>query len=409
MGELLDVLRSPALPAPSPRQGDLAPAFLGMLPTRRCNLACRYCGFMAQAAPGRAMDLKLARHALEWYLRRAGETGRREAEIHYFGGEPFYAPEVLDFTVHYARIRAAEWGVTVRFEAATNGVFGEERAHWAADHLDTIVLSLDGPADVQDRHRPRRNGGGSFESVARNARILSEGAAQLFFRACVTAQTVDRLPEIARWFCDEYRPRGVCFEPVQPLPHARPAGLEPPDAWAFARSFIRAAWVLEACGVETVYAAGDVHARRVSFCPVGQDVVIVSPDGDLNACYLLEQDWQAKGMDLRLGRIEPDGRVALDPTRVAAARRLNVLNKPGCAHCFCKWHCAGGCHVNHTSPGAAGAYDRLCLQTRLISLRNLLKTMGFDDLTPALLADDRALERAARQPSDALMDVGAEL
>jgi uncharacterized protein len=217
------------------------------------------------------------------------------------------------------------------------------------------------------------------------------------------------MSEIAAWFCQDYCPQGICFEPLQPGAQSQENQLEPPDPWAFARNFIRAARILEAHGVEPIYAAADIRTRRVSFCPVGQDAVIVSPDGAINACYLLQQDWEARGLDLGLGHMEDDGSIELDAQGVASARRLNVWNKPFCARCFCKWHCAGGCHVNHPLPNSPGDYDRLCLQTRLITLCNVLEAMGRQDLIGTLLEDSEAMEKAARQRVDTLIDVEERL
>jgi uncharacterized protein len=351
------------------------------------------------------MDLGLARDALTWYLDLVAGSGARTAGIHFFGGEPFCAEEVVQFAFHFARLKAAQIGCSVRFEVATNGTFDEELCRWAADSLDDIVLSLDGPAEIQDRYRHRKGGQGSFESVARSARILSEGRANLSFRVCVTEETVGSLSQIAAWLCQDFRPVAVCFEPVQPTAQSRAAGLAPPGPWDFGRNFVRAARVLEAHGVEAVYAAANIRARRVSFCPVGRDVPIVSPDGSVAGCYLLAKDWEARGLDMRLGVVD-GGSVRLDERAIAAVRELNVWNKPFCARCFCKWHCAGGCHVNHPLPGTPGAYDRLCIQTRIITLCNVLQAMGREDLTSALLDDTEALSRAMLQASDAMADGG---
>jgi len=348
------------------------------------------------------MDLELARDAVEWYMDLV--QGTDDVEIHFFGGEPFYAPEVLDLAVHLARLRAQDRGSTVRFETATNGAFGEARCRWAADHLDTLVLSLDGPPDIHDAHRPYKDGRGSYRTVDRSARILSEGACDLYLRSCVTDETVHRMPEIAAWFCENYGPQGVSFEPVQPMETPSGMSFAPPEPFAFARHFFQAAEILERYGIEPVYASADIHTQRVSFCPVGQDAVIVSPDGSIDACYLLEQEWQARGMDLHLGTIAGRGHVQVDPEAIAATRRLNVWNKPACAKCFCRWHCAGGCHVNHPLPDAPGNYDRLCYQTRLIAARNLLQAMGRHDLTRQLAQDDDAMQRLAAQPSDLLVE-----
>jgi radical SAM protein with 4Fe4S-binding SPASM domain len=403
LGEIASILNAEGKPAPWPKQGDLAPEFLGLLPTRGCNLACRYCGFLTADESHKVMDLKLARDAVNWYMDWVSRTGKQRAEVHFFGGEPFCAGEVLDLTVHLARKRAREAGCTLHFEAATNGVYSEERCRWAADNLHTIVLSLDGPADIQDQHRPYKDGRSSFPVVTRSAKILSAGAADLFFRSCVTRQTVDRMSEIATWFCQNFSPQGVSFEPVQPTAQSEAAQLEPPDPWKFARNFIRAAWILETHGMEAIYSSADVNTRRVSFCPAGQDVVIVSPDGTVSACYLLQRDWEAKGLDLRLGRME-NGSVHLDADAVASARSLNVWNKPSCARCFCKWHCAGGCHVNHTPANLPGTHDRLCIQTRAITLRNILKAMGRDDVAHDWIEDREAMVKSVLQVSDLLLE-----
>ena len=357
-----------------------------------------------------AMDLRLARDIVDWYMGLVSSGAQPSAEIHFFGGEPFCAPEVLDLAVPLARARARESGCALRFETATNGVLDQERCRWAADNIDTIVLSLDGPPDVQDLYRPYKDGRGSFEVVTRSARILSEGPTDLYLRACVTDQTVNRMAETAAWFCQEYRPNGICFEPVQPVNGPGSGPFVPPDPWAFARNYVRASECLNAYGVETVYASADIAALQVSFCPVGRDVVIVSPGGSLDACYLLRQDWEAEGLDLSLGRVGSDGGVHVDAERVTHVRGLNVWNKPFCARCFCRWHCAGGCHVHHVLPEPGEGYDRLCIQTRAITLHKILReAIGRPDLSHSLAQDAEAVERAVLQPSDRLLDQEAWL
>jgi hypothetical protein len=60
--------------------------------------------------------------------------------------------------------------------------------------------------------------------------------------------------------------------------------------------------------------------------------------------------------------------------------------------------------VNHNLTGTAGDYDRLCLQTRILTLRNILSAMGQKDLIRRLLNDQSAWEKAARQSPDTLVD-----
>jgi len=130
---------------------------------------------------------------------------------------------------------------------------------------------------------------------------------------------------------------------------------------------------------------------------VGSDALIVSPDGAVDACYLLQQDW--RGLDLRLGRLGEEG-FDLDAAAVQRVRDLRVEAKSLCRDCFCRWHCAGGCHVNHRADAPPGHYDRLCVQTRVVTLHRLLRQAGEADLAAAWLAarDDVAV----LQPNDRL-------
>jgi len=405
LSEILALLASRAATEPQPRCGPLAPAFLGLIPTRACNLACAYCGFLGCGDADVVMDLNLAREAIGWYLDLVSRAGRRIAEVHFFGGEPFCAAEVVDLAVHFARLKAADLGCDVRFEVATNGVLPPVRARWAADSLDSVVLSLDGPPDLHNRHRADRQGRGSSAAVMESARILSEGAADLSLRVCVTRESLScqNMAEVARWLCEQFRPAAVALEPLQPTARSDEAGLHPPDPWKFAAGFVQASRILAAHGVQAVYAAADIQARRVSFCPVGQDVPIVSPGGSVCACYLLPLDWEANGLDLRLGTVNGDG-VCLDGAAVEAVRAINVWNKPFCERCFCRWHCAGGCHVHHQPAGAPGAYDDRCIQTRAIALDKILSALGREVAALDLLKDFDRLAAAVLQPSDRLGD-----
>ncbi len=406
LDEILNHLKTKAPPLPAPKTGAFKPRFLGLLPTRACNLTCKYCAFQNGNQNTQIMDLNLACQAIDWYIDQINRAKEERLEIHYFGGEPFCGEELIVVTLHYARTRARERGYTIYFEAATNGVFTESRCHWVADNFDTIVLSLDGPPDVHDYHRRRKDGRGMSDIIARNAKILSEGPVKLCIRACITEATVKRMEEFAVWFCQEFRPQVVCFEALQSTPESIAAGLSPPDPWCFATHFIHAAQILEDYGVEAIYASTDIQAKQVTFCPVGSDAAIVSPDGTINACYLLERDWQTKGLDMRLGNLKQNGSVALDRSAVESIRRLNVLNKPACQQCFCKWHCAGGCHVNNPLPTTPGAYNRLCIQTRLITLHNILKTMGQERLMDRLLNSPQGLEQLMQPAGDTLFRAG---
>jgi radical SAM protein with 4Fe4S-binding SPASM domain len=122
----------------------------------------------------------------------------------------------------------------------------------------------------------------------------------------------------------------------------------------------------------------------------------------VSASYLLERDWRARGLDLNLGRLGAGG-MELPEEDLRRVRRL-AAGKPRCESCFCRWQCAGGCHVNHSFPGCPPAYDDFCIQTRLIAACAALDGLGLGPLADELMADRAEMQRLAGRPSDRLED-----
>ncbi len=349
------------------------------------------------------MDPDLAIGAVDWFGRHAKSAGLSSLPVHFFGGEPFQAPEVVDVAVHHARATAARLGLTARFEVATNGCFDAKRCAFVADYFDTVVLSLDGPEEIHERHRPSRNGSTSFATLARNALALGRSGSRLCLRACITRDTVASLPALTQWFCESFHPSGIVFETLQPTPQSEAAGLEPPDPWQFAVQCARAFVVAASFGTEAIHSASSITEIRHSSCPVGRDSMIVSPDGRVSACYLDQRDWQSQAMDLDFGRFDAPGTLDIHDPQLARIRELTA-SRGRCRGCLARWHCAGGCHVNHSFPGCPDTYDDFCIQTRLLVVFRLLSELDAHDTLDRLLDDRSSLERIALRSTDLLTD-----
>ena len=402
MEDILQQFSKPSLIIQRP-EGPARPPFLGLIPTRRCNLSCNYCGFGARNANDNNMSYEIAVRSVEWMAQTTLVSGHSMLEIHFFGGEPFVAGDVIDVTVHKARSIAAQFGLTPYFEVATNGVFNENQAKFVKDYFDTVVLSFDGPQEIHDLHRPVNKNRGSFVDVVKTARYLSKFYLDLCFRVCVSQLNVYQLENIARWFCTSFSPSTVVFASLQPNSESEAAGLFQPDPYEFAENYLRACEVLDSYGVKSVYASAETANISHSFCPVGSDVVIVSPDGRISSCYLQQQDWQARGLDMDIGRIDPDGTIQIDQSSIDRLRRV-VMDKPLCTRCFCKWSCTGGCHVNHSFPGGPNSYTDFCIQTRIVTACSLLRSLGLNREFHELLSDRESLQKLAQHHTDRMED-----
>jgi len=403
--DLLNRLSAPHDPLPLPRTNTTIddPYYLGILPTRNCNMACRYCDFLNGSGP--VMSRTTAQSSVDAYIDLLVRTGKKSGAIHFFGGEPFCAAEVVQFIVEYARAQSAEHHIRLHFEITTNGNYDDALATWAASHIDTIVLSLDGFAEAQNDQRPSRRGKSSFEQVSANAAIFSGGQCEFIIRSCISNQNVTDLPGMAEWMRQTFHPAVICFEPLTLSVQASANHLSPPDPLTFARQFCAAAALLQNDGIPLVLSTVDFSQNRVTACPVGNDALIVSPEGDINACYMLEKSWQEAGLDMRLGKVTQQG-FQIDSGAVQRMHQFSVYEKPLCANCFCRFHCAGGCHVNHATSQPAGQYDDLCIRTRLVSAALVLDSLGQQQLRARWLADDRLALQTAWQSSDRLIIPG---
>ena len=161
--------------------------------------------------------------------------------------------------------------------AATNGLFDADRCRWIATRFDTVVLSLDGPREIQELQRPALDGE-LFDRIEGNAQnplpgFSRPGLAGLHLHGdgwphggnCRLVH--HGIPARQRLF----------LAPLTELRFSRRFGLLPPPAMEFARNFHRASVILEHRGVKPVFSTADLTRSRISFCPVGKDALIVPP------------------------------------------------------------------------------------------------------------------------------------
>ena len=393
-----DILMSP-IQEPLRKTGKLDPEFLGILPTRSCNGACIYCDFGADKASSEKMSYKLAAEVVDWYADILKSENRSSLEIHFFGGEPMMARDVIEVVVQRARLVASEQNLIPFFEISTNGQYNALDAGFLAQYFNKVVLSLDGFKVVQDKHRPIRNKESSFENAIETARIISNSNADLCIRCCVSQDNLLKMEDFTEWLCQNFRLAAINFEILCSTSQTDLIGLYPPDPIEFSIRFQKSRKIAESYGVEVVYASDISDQPVVSSCPVGKDSAIVSPDGRISNCYLMPEKWQNLGLDLDFGFINCDGEIIMEARKIDDIRKM-VENKPRCGRCFCQWSCSGGCHVGITYPGSGLEYDNFCKQTRLISTFTLMSGLGMQDKIEELINTPSSIRKILNQVSD---------
>ena len=138
--------------------------------TEACNLRCTYCmhgsdlNWVRDHGPAQ-MSVATALQAVEYYLTR--QNPARTPVISFYGGEA-----LLNFSVIKAVVAAvAEHprGADTVFAIDTNGVLlAEEMIAFILQEKLFLQISIDGPAEIHDRHRVDVGGGPSFDRILAN-------------------------------------------------------------------------------------------------------------------------------------------------------------------------------------------------------------------------------------------------
>lgn len=368
--------------------GPAQPPFLGLILTRGCNMICRYCDFAA-GNNGCVMSEELVSQAIGSWAQCIHNVGGTRLDLHFFGGEPFTQPDLIEIAVHCARHMAWHYGMALHLEASTNGLLDKKMVGFVVDHFGTIVLSLDGEAEDHNLHRPLRGGVGSFSNVWKTAQVLADSPVELCIRVCISSANVERMPHIAQWLCESLHPHAITFEAMKANSCNGTTGLSSPPSLAFVRGFVAAWREAQRAKVDCIYAALCDKAR-ISFCPVGQDVLIVAPDRSIRSCYLRRHNWEATGLDMQVGQVSAEGNLCINQAALERLRNI-VAQRRRCIRCFCRWNCAGGCIVTETWPGHGLQYTDFCHRTRLIQACILLEQLGMAEHVDRLLSDQGAV------------------
>ena len=140
--------------------------------TLRCEHSCPYCQVSRRSADRERYDM-----SIETALRGLAVALSAPSpiiKIEFQGGEPLLNFELIRSIVPPAKERAAGLGKQVEFVITTNlALLTDEVLDFCREHSIHISTSLDGPADLHNRNRPRP-GRNSHELVVDGIRRVRE-------------------------------------------------------------------------------------------------------------------------------------------------------------------------------------------------------------------------------------------
>ncbi len=183
--------------------------------TLRCEHSCPYCQVSRANDDRREFDMSeaTASKALDLVFRSPAQG----IKIEFQGGEPLLNLPLIRFVVQDALRRNQVAARDLQFVIATNlAVLNDEALSFAREHNILLSTSLDGPADLHNKNRPRP-GGNSYEKAIdgiRRARMVL-GRDRVGALMTTTSESLGRVREII----DEYVRqdfRSIFLRPLSP-------------------------------------------------------------------------------------------------------------------------------------------------------------------------------------------------
>lgn len=162
--------------------------------TQNCNLRCKYCvysgSYRNRTHTNKRMDFKTAKNAIDFYYKHSSAAD--VARIGLYGGEPLLEFALIKKVVSYSE--ALFNGKKLRFNMTSNAtLLNEEIVDFLQTHNFDLMISLDGPKDIQDKNRVFADGEkGTFDVIMEKLEMIQkrfpEYMSQITFNAVIDTE-----------------------------------------------------------------------------------------------------------------------------------------------------------------------------------------------------------------------------
>jgi His-Xaa-Ser system radical SAM maturase HxsB len=183
--------------------------------TLRCEHACPYCQVSRQTSDKAAFDM--SQETADKSLSMVFRSPSPAIKIEFQGGEPLLNFDLIKYLVCRARELNAIQQRNLQFVIATNlAMLTDDMLAFCREHDIHISTSLDGPADIHNKNRPRPGGDSHERAVAGITRVREAlGRDRVSALMTTTEASLDRATDIV----DEYIRLGfdrIFLRPLSP-------------------------------------------------------------------------------------------------------------------------------------------------------------------------------------------------
>lgn len=368
-----------------------------------CNLRCDYCFYLKKHAlyPDQKIH-RMSDQVLEQMIRTFMATPQPMHSFGWQGGEPTLMGVDFFRKVTNLQQKLGPPGGQVANGLQTNTtLINDDFASHLGKYKFLVGVSIDGPADIHDRHRVTADGRGSHEMVMRGVEHLRRHQVDYNILTLVNEANVHKPREIYHYLRDEL---GVLFHQYIECVETDADGNLAPFA------INGREWGEFLCGIFDEWKKHDT--RRVSVrlfdsivgkmvdgtanrCSMARDCrqyLVVEHNGDIYPCdFFVDPEW-------KLGNIMANTweEMLESPKYQAFGQRKANWNRE-CARCEFLEYCAGCCPKNRPNKGRDPTQLSHLCEGWKIFYRHALPTLR------QLAAEVRRERQQARQPAPGRM------
>lgn len=314
---------------------------LSLALTERCNLKCLYCyADGGQKHKNHTVSKEQLHKVISAYYEHLNNKSIGESRISFNGGcETTCAFKELKYAIALSDSLAERNNIKVRYSMATNGFFNDEICNFIRDHFYRISFSFDGPAFVQNYHRPSSSGANSFDRVMKNAKRLYEMKMQMTFHVVVSKFNIDYLKETLAFFENSFPNTHVVLAKMDATNSL--TLVTPPENSDFTEKIMvlkKETFNLNWSTTEEIL-FGRLRRRHCDSIAIPN--WFVTTRGRINACM---RDTHSLRPFFDIGYYDKlTDQMTFDDFKLKLLKKYNIDDQRMCKNCFARYLCGGGC------------------------------------------------------------------
>ncbi len=338
--------------------------------TQICNLKCTYCaagGDGTYGSPQTKINVESTLPQLKYFLEKVPDNS--SFRITFLGGEPLLYPEGIQEIANYVRLMTLGRNIEPYFSIVTNGTLINEKTLAILKNIRAkVTVSIDGPASINDKVRPAKDGSGSTSLVVAGLQKLAEIkeflGGPLIVHGVFDSSNMDLVAAY-----NFYRTLGVdryefTYAVQENDSESSKIFTEQMNQIAAQAFSVGGEVEIRKIGMfDQYFTALDNQQQTENYCGAGKSYLMVDAKNNLYTC---PWDVGAKAEQVGNG-------TNIDQERLAAYE-APLIEKNNCQSCWARFLCGGGCmFVHKQATGSKNRKDeKFCSRTRALIATTLM-------------------------------------